>query len=91
MSKIKGFEIDYNPNTQIMCDKRTINKIIVENDYYKKKTADLEQQLSLTEKALELACLVISKAMCPNGDWESLKIDFVNSYKEQAKEMMKSE
>ena len=56
-----------------------------------KQIADLEQQLELTEKALELACLVISKAMCPNGDWESLKMDFANSYKEQAKEMMKSE
>lgn len=49
------------------------------------------QKIVELEKALELACLVISKAMCPNGNWETLKIDFANAYKEQAKEMMKSE
>ena len=51
-----------------------------------------EENIKITEKALEIACLVISKAMCPNGDWETLKIDFANAYKEQAeREMMKSE
>ena len=61
------------------------------------KTTDantIQEQSDLIDvlnKALELACLVISKAMCPNGNWETLKIDFANAYKEQAKEMMKSE
>lgn len=48
-------------------------------------------EIKVLNKALELACLAISKAMCPNGDWENLKMDFANSYIEQAKEMMKSE
>lgn len=42
-------------------------------------------------KALELACLVISKAMCPNGDWEMLKKDFANAYKQQAEKELKNE
>lgn len=62
---------------------------------HKKVDAQTIQEQSdlivVLEKALELACLVISKAMCPNGNWETLKIDFANAYKEQAKEMMKSE
>ena len=52
---------------------------------------DQDKEIKILRKALELACLVISKAMCPNGDWETLKIDFANSYIEQVKEMMKSE
>ena len=51
----------------------------------------LQEEVEVLEKALELACLVISKAMCPNGNWEMLKRDFANAYKEQAKEIMKSE
>lgn len=43
-----------------------------------------EEETKITEKALEIACLAISKAMCPNGDWESLKKDFANAYKQQA-------
>ena len=53
-----------------------------------KRVSELTKQLALTEKALELACLAISKAMCPNGDWEVLKKDFADAYKQQAEKEM---
>ena len=49
------------------------------------------EKSKVLEKALELACLVISKAMCPNGDWETLKRDFANAYKEQAQKEIQDE
>ena len=73
------------------CYKYTINTGGTLYEDKDRKITELKDQIALTEKALELACLVISKAMCPNGNWETLKIDFANAYKEQAKEMMKSE
>lgn len=50
-----------------------------------------EEKIKITEKALEIACLVISKAMCPNGDWETLKKDFANAYKQQAEKELRNE
>lgn len=50
-----------------------------------------EEKIKITEKALEIACLVISKAMCPNGDWETLKKDFANAYKQQAEKELANE
>ena len=50
-----------------------------------------QEKTTITEKALEIACLVISKAMCPNGDWETLKKDFANAYKQQAEKELKDE
>ncbi len=50
-----------------------------------------EEKIKTTEKALEIACLVISKAMCPNGDWETLKKDFANAYKQQAEKELANE
>lgn len=51
----------------------------------------LKKQLALTEKALGLACLAISKAMCPNGYWEVLKKDFADAYKQQAEKELSNE
>ncbi|MGN0961803.1 MAG: hypothetical protein ACI4PF_06385, partial [Christensenellales bacterium] len=45
------------------------------------KIVNLEKQLAITEKALELACLTISKSICPNGNWDTLKKDFAEEYK----------
>ena len=54
-----------------------------------------DQQLTLTEKALELACETI-KSMCPNPLWiggtiPAPKVKDAEYFKEIAKEMIKSE
>ena len=46
MSKIEHNGIYYDPNNEIVCDKKTINNLIVENEHYKKKIADLEAKLA---------------------------------------------
>lgn len=75
---------------RFVCDKLNSQSDLIE---------DLERQLALTEKALELACEEYSKLYCEhychrepceeceNGDYKFFK----DSFLEQAKEMMKSE
>ena len=50
MSKVEHNGIYYDPNNEIVCDKRTINNLIVENEHYKKQVADLEAKLAESEE-----------------------------------------
>ena len=58
---------------------------------YEDFIADLQHRLDVAEEALDLACLEISRAMCPNKDWYLLKKDFANKYKQQAEKELKGE
>lgn len=52
------------------------------------KNYKLKQKLALTEKALELSCEVVNKVYAkPFGN----NVDYTEYFKNQAKEMMKSE
>lgn len=104
MSKVEHNGIYYDPHNEIVCDKLRLKEIIEENETIKNHVADLESKLSLTEKALELACEFNATTTC-NGQCQDClhkeicdnipKIDFrpmyADYFKKQAKEMMKSE
>lgn len=57
--------------------KTRLNRIRVEN-------FELKLKIKKYKSALNTACFVIAKAMCPNGDWEQLKHDFAEAYLSQA-------
>ena len=76
---------------QLELRKKDAELIAESNSGLAKMVTDKDKQLVLVDKALEIACLVIARAMCPNGDWETLKIDFANAYKEEAKKELESE
>lgn len=76
---------------QLELRKKDAELIAESNSGLAKMVTDKDKQIVLINKALEIACLVIARAMCPNGDLETLKIDFANAYKEEAKKELESE
>lgn len=51
------------------------------------KIQDLEEQLKLTEKALELACYDMTRSLFPNK-WQLMIPTMIEQYKEDAKEIL---
>lgn len=70
----------------------TKNELKIVLDDYVKRVFDLEAKLSLTEKALELACSRIFSDAFPSAsqtDKESRHDILINDFKTKAKEIMK--
>ena len=64
----------------------------LEFSFWKQQIESLQNQLALTEKALELACLYIfENEFDESADKESCIKDMIDVFKTKAKEMMKSE
>lgn len=84
MSKVEHNGIYYDPNNEIVCDKRTLNNLIVENEHYKKKIADLEAKLAEAQKTIEIQKMSNDALQEENLDY---RYDITDTAYEQAKEM----
>ena len=76
--------IFYDPYNEIRCDRFALEKLVKESEAKDQRIAELQKQLTITEKALELACETLQDI---NFKLYNTEMNFVDFFKQQAKEM----
>ena len=76
--------IFYDPYNEIRCDRFALEKLVKESEAKDQQIAELQKQLTITEKALELACETLQDI---NFKLYNTEMNFVDFFKQQAKEM----